>query len=51
MSNFDDLHKNEFHRKLLRDNLNKIFGEFDDTILGEIEDQLVWVELDGVKPS
>lgn len=49
MSNIDDLHKNEFHRKLLRDNLNKIFGEFDDTILGEIEDQLVWIELDGGK--
>lgn len=49
MSNFDTLHHNEFHRKLLRDNLNKIFGEFDDTILNVIENQLVWIELDGGK--
>lgn len=49
MSNLNALHKNEFHRKLLLDNLNKIFGDFDDTILGEIEDQLVWIELDGGK--
>ena len=49
MSNVDSLHHNEFHRKLLRDNLNKIFGEFDDTILNEIENQLVWIELDGGK--
>lgn len=39
----------EFHRKLLRDNLHKIFGSFDETILNEIENQLVWIELDGGK--
>lgn len=49
MSNVDDLHQNEFHRRLLHDNLNKIFGQFDDTILNEIENQLVWIELDGGK--
>jgi NTE family protein len=49
MSTLDPLHQNEFHRKLLRDNLNKIFGEFDDTILNQIEDQLIWIELDGGK--
>ncbi len=27
----------EFHKKLLRDNLQQIFGEFDDTILNQIE--------------
>jgi NTE family protein len=49
MSNIDSHHSNEFHQKLLHDNLNKIFGEFDDRILHEIEDQLIWIELDGGK--
>ena len=49
MTNFGSQYQNEFHSKLLRDNLNKIFGEFDDTILNEIENQLVWIELDGGK--
>lgn len=49
MSNTVVPHKNEFHQKLLRENLNKIFGDFDEAILGEIEDQLIWIELDGGK--
>ncbi len=41
------INANEFHRKLLRDNLKQLFGEFDDTILKEIEHRLEWKELKG----
>jgi NTE family protein len=38
--------QNQFHKKLLRDNLKLIFGEFDETILNTIEDKLEWLELE-----
>ncbi len=38
--------QNQFHKKLLRDNLKLIFGEFDESILNEIEDKLEWLELE-----
>jgi NTE family protein len=39
--------ENHFYKKLLRENLHKIFGEFDEDILKEIEDHLEWLELEG----
>ncbi len=38
---------NAFHNKLLKENLKKIFGEFDEKILNEIEHQLIWIEIQG----
>ena len=42
-----DPSENFFHKKLLRDNLYKIFGDFDETILDTIEKDLEWLELEG----
>jgi len=38
---------NQFHRELLRKNLTRIFGDFDDTLLHSLEPQLQWVEIGG----
>jgi NTE family protein len=40
---------NIFYSKLLRDNLKNIFGDFDEAILNDIENQLIWLELEGGK--
>jgi NTE family protein len=40
-------HANQFHRELLRKNLTRIFGEFDDTLLHSLEPLLQWVEIGG----
>jgi len=42
-----DVSENEFYKKLLRDNIKQILGEFDETILSDIEDMLSWLELPG----
>ncbi len=43
----NNTNENYFYKKLLKENLYKIFGEFDDDILSEIENQLEWIELEG----
>lgn len=42
-----DNSSNIFYSKLLRDNLKNIFGDFDEAILNDIENQLIWLELEG----
>jgi NTE family protein len=39
--------ENHFYKKLLRENLHKIFGDFDEDILMTVENQLEWQELEG----